>query len=152
MARLRSQNGLGQMAPLMSSVSLASFLVGTSNLMCLTWWYWTYVITHSSGIWRNWHTLIKSEYRNECVHDAKLILARGMCVCVSVRLITQSCLSLFDPMDYRLPGSSIHGRNSIHSSQSKGSNIGVAVSFLLQGIFPTQGKNLHLLRLLHWQA
>ena len=24
--------------------------------------------------------------------------------------------------------------------------------FLLQGIFPTQGQNLHLLRLLHWQA
>ena len=24
--------------------------------------------------------------------------------------------------------------------------------FLLQGIFPTQGSNLHLLRLLHWQA
>ena len=23
---------------------------------------------------------------------------------------------------------------------------------LLQGIFPTQGLNLHLLRLLHWQA
>ena len=24
--------------------------------------------------------------------------------------------------------------------------------FLLQGIFPTQGSNLHLLCLLHWQA
>ena len=42
--------------------------------------------------------------------DAKLIFPQGyVCVCVSVRLITQSCLSLFEPMDYRLPGSSIHG-------------------------------------------
>ena len=24
-------------------------------------------------------------------------------------LVTQSCLTLFDPMDYSLPGSSIHG-------------------------------------------
>ena len=31
-------------------------------------------------------------------------------------------------------------------------NTGVGFHFLLQGIFPTQGWNLHLLRLLHWQA
>ena len=24
-------------------------------------------------------------------------------------LVTQSCLTLFDPMDYSLPGSSVHG-------------------------------------------
>ena len=28
----------------------------------------------------------------------------------------------------------------------------VAYHFLLQGIFPTQGLNLYLLHLLHWQA
>ena len=33
-----------------------------------------------------------------------------------------------------------------------GKNIGVRCHFLLQGIFPTQGMNLHLLGLLHWQA
>ena len=33
-----------------------------------------------------------------------------------------------------------------------GKNIGVGCHFLLQGIFPTQGSNLRLLCLLHWQA
>ena len=35
---------------------------------------------------------------------------------------------------------------------SPGKNTGVGCSALLQGIFPTQGLNPHLLRLLHWQA
>ena len=33
-----------------------------------------------------------------------------------------------------------------------GKNTGEGCHFLLQGIFPTQGSNLHLLRPLHWQA
>ena len=33
-----------------------------------------------------------------------------------------------------------------------GKNIRVGCHFLLQGIFPTQGSNLCLLRLLHWQT
>ena len=33
-----------------------------------------------------------------------------------------------------------------------GKNTGVGCSFLLQGIFPTQGSNPYLLHLLHWQA
>ena len=35
---------------------------------------------------------------------------------------------------------------------SPGKNPGVGGHALLQGIFPTQGWNLHLLCLLHWQA
>ena len=35
---------------------------------------------------------------------------------------------------------------------SPGKNTGVGCRFLLQGIFPTQELNLHLLYLLHWQA
>ena len=35
---------------------------------------------------------------------------------------------------------------------SPGKNTGVGCHFLLQGIFPAQGSNLHLLHLLHWQA
>ena len=31
-------------------------------------------------------------------------------------------------------------------------NTGVCCQFLLQGIFPTQGLNLRLLSLLHWQV
>ena len=35
---------------------------------------------------------------------------------------------------------------------SPGKNIEVVCHALLQGIFPAQGLNLHLLHLLHWQA
>ena len=44
-----------------------------------------------------------------------------------------------------LPGTSVHG-----ILQAK--NTGVGCHALLQGIFPTQGSNLHLLHLLHWQV
>ena len=49
-------------------------------------------------------------------------------------LFAQSCLTLCDPMDYSLPGSSVHG-------DSPGNNTGVGCHALLQGIFPTQGSN-----------
>ena len=49
-------------------------------------------------------------------------------------LVTQSCLTLCDPMDYSLPGSSVHG-------DSPGQNTGMGCQALLQGIFPTQGSN-----------
>ena len=58
--------------------------------------------------------------------------------------VTQLCLTLCDPLDCSLPGSSVHG--IFHK------NTGVGCHFLPQGIFPTQGSNLHLLCLLHWQA
>ena len=45
-------------------------------------------------------------------------------------------------MDWSPPGYSVHG-----VFQAK--NTAVGGHFLLQGIFPTQGWNLHLL---HWQA
>ena len=59
--------------------------------------------------------------------------------------VTQSCPTLCNPMNCSLPGSSIHG-------DSPGNNIGVDCHGFLQGIFPTQGSNPHLLCLLHWQA
>ena len=43
------------------------------------------------------------------------------------------------------PGSSVQGI-------FPGKNTGVGCHFLLQGIFPTQGSNTSLLRLLHWEA
>ena len=57
----------------------------------------------------------------------------------------QSCPTLCDPVDCSLPGSSIHGLFQARTP-------GVGGHFLLQGIFPTQGSNLHLLCLLHWQV
>ena len=60
------------------------------------------------------------------------------CVCVSHSVVSDSC----DPMDWSLPGSSVHG-------DSPGKNTGVGCHFLLQGLFLTQGSNA---RLLQWQA
>ena len=48
-------------------------------------------------------------------------------------------------MDCSSPGFSIHG-------DSPGKNTGVGYHALFQGIFPTQGLNLHFLYLLHWQV
>ena len=50
----------------------------------------------------------------------------------------QLCLTLYDPMDCSLPGSSVCG-------DFPGKNTGVGCHFLLQGIFPTQESNLGLL-------
>ena len=75
---------------------------------------------------------------SKCSHQR---LVTKWCVCS----VAQSCLTLCDPMDCSPPGSSVHG-------DSPGKNTGVGWHALLQGIFPTQGWNLSLLCLLHWQA
>ena len=49
-------------------------------------------------------------------------------------LVAQSCPTLCNLMDYSLPGSSVHGKNT-----------GVGSHSLLQEIFPTQGSNPGLL-------
>ena len=48
-------------------------------------------------------------------------------------LVTQSCLTLCDPMDCTPPDSSVHG-------DSLGKNTGVGCHALLQGIFPIWGS------------
>ena len=62
-------------------------------------------------------------------------------------LIGKLCLTLCDPMDCSPPGFSVHGILQART-------LGVGCHFLLQGIFPTQGSNLHLLHctriLYHW--
>ena len=45
-------------------------------------------------------------------------------------LVTQSLLTLCDPVDYTLPGSSVHG-------DSPGNSTGVGCHSLPHGIFPT---------------
>ena len=49
-------------------------------------------------------------------------------------LVTQSCLTFCDPIDYSPPGSSVHG-------DSPGNNTGLGCHALLQGSFSTQGSN-----------
>ena len=57
-------------------------------------------------------------------------------------LVTQSRLTLWDPLDCSLPVSSVHGTFQARILEC------IAI-FLLQEIFPTQGLNPHLLCLLH---
>ena len=64
---------------------------------------------------------------------------KGRCVCA------QLCPALCNPMYCSLLGSSVHG---IFLSWQ---NTGASCHFLIQGIFPTQASNPHLLHLLHWQ-
>ena len=54
--------------------------------------------------------------------------------CAVLCLVTQSCPTLCNPMNYSPTGSSVHG-------DSPGKNTGVGCHALLQGIFPTQGSN-----------
>ena len=60
-------------------------------------------------------------------------------------LVAQSCLTLCDPMACSPIGSSVLG-------DSSGKNTRVGCHALLQGIYPTQGSNLCLPCLLHWQV
>ena len=66
-----------------------------------------------------------------------------VCVCVSVQACLhakspQSCLTLCNPTDCSLPGSSVH-----EDSPDKNTELGCHA--LLQGIFPTQGSSPSLM-------
>ena len=65
------------------------------------------------------------------------LLWRIRCVHVCV-WVTESCLTLWDPLDCSLPASSVHGISSLRIT-------GVSCHFLLQGIFLTKELNLGLL-------
>ena len=74
-----------------------------------------------------------------------LMLSRRCCIWIEDIKSFQSCPTLCSPMDCSSWGSSVHG-------DSPGKNTGVGCHALLQGIFPTQGSNPHLLCLLHTQV
>ena len=60
--------------------------------------------------------------------------------------VFKSCLTLCDPMDCS-PTTRLFCPWNFPDKNTR-----VGCHFLLQGIFPTQGLNPHLLRLLHWEA
>ena len=60
------------------------------------------------------------------------------CFCAVLCLVTQSCLTLCDPMDCSPPGFSVHG-------DSPDKNTGVCCHVLFHGVFSTQGCNPSLL-------
>ena len=63
-------------------------------------------------------------------HPADLTHMQSALLC----LVTQSCQTLFNPLDCSPPGSSVHG-------DSPGKNTRVGCRALLRRIFPTQGSN-----------
>ena len=77
------------------------------------------------------------EQSSQCYNSMFSLVIYFMCRCVK---LLQSCLTLCDPMDCSLPGSSVHG-------DIPGKNAGVGCHALLQGIFPTKGWNPRLLHL-----
>ena len=80
-----------------------------------------------------------------CLHNLRLrgfAFLFGEMVCV---LVAQSCPTLCDPVDYSLPGFSVHGILQARV-------LGWVCHSLLQGIFLTQGSNpglLHCRRILY---
>ena len=69
----------------------------------------------------------------------------SMCVCVFVCMHLLSCVQLCSSMDC-----TAHQAPLSIGCSSKNTEVGY--HFLLQGMFPTQGSNPHLLHLLCWQA
>ena len=57
----------------------------------------------------------------------------------------QSCLTLSETMNCSF-------QSPLSTGDFPDKNTGVGCYFLLQGIFPSQGLNPHLLHLLYWQA
>ena len=85
-----------------------------------------------------------------CVFNNELWLIELQFFCISSELnaCMHDCSVVSDSLQSH--GSSPSG-SSVHGIfQAK--NTGVGFHFLLQGIFPTQVLNLHLLHLLHWPA
>ena len=84
---------------------------------------------------RRQKNLSQLEEQEKCHEKELCILAKSL----------ESCPTLCNPMDYSLPGPSVHG-------DSPGKNTRVGCNALLQGTFLTQGSNPGLLCLLHWQV
>ena len=98
---------------------------------CWRWCIYNVVLSFNvENFYWNYH--LEMEFVTDCL----------IASCMHAQLL-QLCLTLCDPMDCSLPGSSAHG-------DSPGWNTGVGCRGFLQGIFLIQGLNPQLLCLLHW--
>ena len=84
------------------------------------------------------HTYSLTTHLDTCTHIHRIYIHTH-----TICLLSHSCLTLQDPMDYSPLDSSIHGILQARLLECHA---------LLQGIFPTQGSNLLLLCLLHRQV
>ena len=92
------------------------------HLLCLLLWQAGSLLAEPSGKLLN-------------IHALPLFAALTEAFCLVLCLVSQSCMTLCDPM---YAGSSVHGN-------SPGKNTGMGCHFLFQGIFPIQGSNWGLL-------
>ena len=86
---------------------------------------------------------MRDEFKD--IKKEKKVLTQYIFLFALLCFVTQSCPTLFNPVNYSLPGSSVHG-------DSLGKNTGVGCHALLQGIFPTQGSNpglVHCIQILY---
>ena len=74
-----------------------------------------------------------------------------LCVCVCVCLCVCVCVRVLSLVSFFLTSWTVATR-LLCPWNFPGRNTGVGCHFLLQGIFPTQELNPHLLHLLRWQA
>ena len=98
------------------------------------------ILQHQTGRQEKTRTPIHHNY--ECLLEERnclKTLISMIAVCSAESL--QSCLTLCDPIDCSLPGSSVY-------EILQGRTHGVGCHGLLQGIFPTQGSSLCLLSFL----
>jgi len=104
-------------------------------------------VRHDGGLWLEmevkgnqgdtWVSILETTKKSSRLRKADASL-KGICCCY---LVDTSCLTLCDPIDCS-PSRLLCPWNF------SGKNTGVGCHFLLQGIFPTQESNPHLL---HWQ-
>ena len=125
--------------------SLSKYLAFFSNLpMCLLWEgllnnFWVQTGPISGFLWLLYSYLFlgcQDELSSIYVlgRNKKPLGVMSMNRWTVLCLISQSCLTVWEPMDCSPPGSSVH-------KDSPGKNLGVGCHALLQGIFPTQESN-----------
>ena len=129
-----------------------SYILFNSHPLCLSTLYIWLCVIHWTVLWvatlKIQKTLCIFFFFNENGHgrvrnrrDILMVQIQGdidACMC------TQSCLTPYDPMDLAL--------QAPLSMKFPGKNTGMGCHFLLQGMFRTQGSNLHLLCFLNCQS
>ena len=96
----------------------------------------------------NW-TELKHSYFYIYVNSFNYSLLCNPVLCVQSHF---NCVQLFATIETIAPTLTVPPISSVYGWKSLANNNAMICHALLQRVFPTQGSNLHLLHLLHWQA
>ena len=99
-------------------------------------------ITHCQAGKSTSRLSVFTQLYHHVLHFAHMIYVAFLCVCVLSHSV----------MSDSLRSHGLQSTGLLCPWNFPGKSTGVSFHFLLLGIFPTQGSNLHLLHLLHWQA